>query len=122
MLRSLIALGVITVVTVFIWIGLNIEHNLTTSKISLMTLQKVEPITPNFDKKALDRLAGRTIIDVNLSESTKITPKVSTTPSPSPTTSITPSTTQTPIPTLSLTPSPTKIVEATPTATPTPTP
>lgn len=113
-IKNLTVIGTLTVITVFSWIGFNIYHNLNSSEISEKTFSAIKPIVPIFDQESLNSLTTRQIIEINLSDTIKITPKV--TPSESPTPTPTPATQTTP----TLSPTPTLTQNPTASATPTP--
>lgn len=59
MLRNLLYLAILTTIVVFSMIGFNIFHNYTTSTVSQDTGEAITPITPTFDRGALEALRQR---------------------------------------------------------------
>lgn len=66
MLKNLIILGIFTVITVLVWIGLDVYHNGTTSTVSEDTTKTIIPITPTFDQEAVSIIEKREQLPVDL--------------------------------------------------------
>lgn len=57
--NQLIIILVLLLITVVVWIGGNVYHNLNKSTIPEATSQEITPINPTFDTQAIDRLKKR---------------------------------------------------------------
>lgn len=65
-MRSLLYLAILTTVVVFAMVSFNIFHNYITSKISEDVSIEIAPITPVFNKDALENVRQRKEIVVDL--------------------------------------------------------
>lgn len=74
MLRNLLLIAIFTVFTVFAWIGFSVLHQLQTSTISKDTTIKIDPITPTFDRKTLEKLQTHKEQPADLNEKVIINP------------------------------------------------
>ncbi|RJQ27469.1 hypothetical protein C4577_01410 [Candidatus Parcubacteria bacterium] len=86
MLKNILYIGVLTMISVFVWIGFNLHHSNTTSTIEEPTSIRINPITASFDTKTIDSLKSRKSISIDLKEVLKIsTPSPTTLPTIMPT-------------------------------------
>lgn len=68
MIRNLTILAILTAVTVLAWIGFTIYYNLRTSTLTEEAIIRVAPITPTFDRKAIQEISKRKQIQVDLAD------------------------------------------------------
>lgn len=75
MFRSILYLAILTTIVVFAMVSFNIFHSYITSKISQDVSIEIAPITPIFNKNALENIKQRKEVVVDLKQSLEPSPK-----------------------------------------------
>jgi len=57
--KDLLILSILTFITVIAWVVFDVYHAATTSTITLVQKELIEPLTPNFNQELILRLKER---------------------------------------------------------------
>ncbi len=83
---SVVVLGILTLITILLWIGLSAYRSLTAEAPAKVSSEILEPISPTLDTETLGKVGNKLFfLEQELAEIILVTPSPSPTASPEPT-------------------------------------